>query len=180
MSEAPVIRPDCQLAGELKIIPRRVFIVFLANQKKNSEDKKDGEDDAMDVDKEGDTTEKKKKKREPEPTSFKIGNPSRITKAQSEYCVFDLTQRYRPVRPDESPYGVIVLSDSTPDQEEDVGAVMAPSLEPDGELAPPEAFVWKPPPPPPVPTKTEVKSEDKGDKKDGDEGKSDDVKMEEA
>ena len=148
--------------------------------KKDSEDKKDGEDDAMDVDKEGDTTEKKKKKREPEPTSFKIGNPSRITKAQSEYCVFDLTQRYRPVRPDESPYGVIVLSDSTPDQEEDVGAVMAPSLEPDGELAPPEAFVWKPPPPPPVPTKTEVKSEDKGDKKDGDEGKSDDVKMEEA
>jgi len=121
------------------------------------------DDDAMDVDKdkeEGEETEKKKKKREPEPTQFRLGNPARITKAQSEVCEFDMTQRYRPVRPNENPFGVVVLTDTTPDEEEDLGAVMAPSLEPDGELAPPEPFEWVPPPPPPPPTKKEDKSKE--------------------
>ncbi|KAL7580828.1 hypothetical protein ACA910_001104 [Epithemia clementina (nom. ined.)] len=135
-----------------------------------ADDKKEGgapaaDEDAMDVDtanKEGTKdekpseggevaaaatvtgTEKKKKRREPEPLSFRIGNPARITKAQSEYCEFDLSQRYRPIRPNERPFGVIVLTDSTPNEEEDVGAVVAPSLEPEGELAPPEPFEWTP------------------------------------
>merc|ERR1712226_925546 len=139
------------------------------DDKKESEEKESMEEtkkdvDAMDIDKEkeeGDETEKKKKKREPEPTSFQLGNPARITKAQSDFCSFDLTQRYRPIRPNENPYGVIVLTDSTPDQEEDVGAVLSPSLEPDGELPPPESFEWNPPPPPPPPTKKEPKEEKK-------------------
>jgi 26S proteasome regulatory subunit N2 len=111
--------------------------------------------DAMDIDKDGDASavpeKKPKKKREPEPTSFRLGNPARITMTQSKVCEFDLNQRYRPIRSEEKPFGVIVLTDSTPDEEEDLGAVMAPSLEPEGELPPPELFEWTPPP---VPTTT--------------------------
>ena len=111
-------------------------------------EKKDSDVDVMDVDtKEEAAGEKKpaKKKREPEPTSFRIGNPARITVAQSEVCEVDLSQRYRPIRPEEKPFGVIILTDSTPGEEEELGAVKAPSLEPEGETAPPEPFEWAPP-----------------------------------
>jgi 26S proteasome regulatory subunit N2 len=101
--------------------------------------------DGMDVE---EPEKKPKKKREPEPTSFRVSNPVRITTAQSLVCEFDLSQRYRPIRPDEKPLGVIILTDSSPEEEEDLGAVKAPSLEPEGELAPPEPFQWMPPQPP--------------------------------
>lgn len=116
------------------------------DEAKASEAKK--EEDAMEVDKEGEPEKAPKKKREPEPTSFRVGNPARITTSQSQVCAFDLSQRYRPIRPDEKPFGVIILTDSTPGEEEDLGAVKAPSLEPEGELAPPEPFEWVPPQPP--------------------------------
>ena len=45
----------------------------------------------------------------------------------------------------EKPFGVIILTDSTPGEAEDLGAVKAPSLEPEGECAPPEPFEWAPP-----------------------------------
>ena len=109
--------------------------------KENVEEEKD---EKMDVDKE-EEEKKTKKKREPEPTSFRVGNPSRITTAQSLVCEFDLAQRYRPIRSEEKPFGVIILTDSTPGEEEDLGAVKAPSLEPEGECAPPEPFEWTPP-----------------------------------
>ena len=113
----------------------------------NEEEKpKDGEaDEAMDVEKADESEKKAKKKREPEPTTFRIGNPARITTAQASVCEFDLTQRYRPIRTDEKPFGVIILTDSTPGEEEDLGAIKAPSLEPEGECAPPEPFEWTPP-----------------------------------
>ena len=102
---------------------------------------------AMDVDGEAKPVPDKpvKKKREPEPTSFRVKNPARITKEQSNVCEFDLDQRYRPIRPNEKPFGVIILTDSTPGEEEDLGAVHAPSMEPEGECAPPEPFEWTPP-----------------------------------
>lgn len=103
--------------------------------KEEKDEKQDGEEEEKKV----------KKKREPEPTSFRVGNPSRITTAQSAVCEFDLSQRYRPIRPDEKPFGVIILTDSTPGEAEDLGAVKAPSLEPEGECAPPEPFQWTPP-----------------------------------
>ncbi|KAL7522165.1 hypothetical protein ACHAWX_006864 [Stephanocyclus meneghinianus] len=87
--------------------------------------------------------EKPKKKREPEPTSYRISNPSRVTKAQAEVCSFDLKQRYRPIRPEETPYGVIMLTDSTPGEEEDLGVVKTPAQE--EEADPPEPFEWTPP-----------------------------------
>jgi 26S proteasome regulatory subunit N2 len=120
------------------------------NEAENAESKQEektieGEEgDAMDVEK-PEELEKKKKKREPEPTSFRVGNPARITTAQSSVCEFDLSQRYRPIRTDEKPFGVIILTDSTPGEEEDLGAIKAPSLEPEGECAPPEPFEWTPP-----------------------------------
>jgi 26S proteasome regulatory subunit N2 len=117
--------------------------------KDEDNEKKEGGADAMDVDAnegEGAAEEKPaKKKREPEPSSFRISNPARITIAQSHLCQFDLNQRYRPIRTEEKPFGVIILTDSTPGEEEDLGAVKAPSLEPEGETAPPEPFEWTPP-----------------------------------
>lgn len=111
------------------------------SEKKEPEDK----DEKMEVDKEEEEEKKVKKKREPEPTSFRVGNPARITTAQSSFCAFDFTQRYRPIRPELKPFGVIILTDSTPGETEDLGAVKAPSLEPEGECAPPEPFEWAPP-----------------------------------
>lgn len=118
-----------------------------------TEESKEGEKDAskaegMEVDgeagKDAETeTEKPKKKKEPEPTSFRVSNPCRITKAQAEVCTFDLNQRYRPVRPEEKPYGVIMLTDSTPGEEEDLGAVRSPAAE--DEADPPAPFEWAPP-----------------------------------
>ena len=176
------------VAGESTGTKEAVMSDATAGEKKESTE--DG--DAMEVettkDKEGSSKEEKedeastekKKKRQPEPTTFRIGNPARITKAQSEFCEFDLTQRYRPIRPNERPYGVIVLTDSTPEEEEDVAAVMAPSLEPDGELPPPEPFEWTPPPPS-IPTMTEdqedtAKATDGDDEKDKEVSSEDDVK----
>mmetsp|Transcript_5735 Transcript_5735/g.15541 ORF Transcript_5735/g.15541 Transcript_5735/m.15541 type:complete len:184 (-) Transcript_5735:117-668(-) len=108
-------------------------------------------DEKMDVDvKEGEekteTTEKKKrKKREPEPTEFRLHNPSRITRAQAGVCSYDLSQRYVPIRPDATPLGVLVLKDTTPGEKEELGTIKAPSLQPEGETAPPEPFEWEPP-----------------------------------
>jgi len=115
-------------------------------EEKSDEKKTEGEDaDDMDVEKKEEPEKKTKKKREPEPTSFRVSNPSRVTTAQSQLCEFDLTQRYRPIRVEEKPVGVIILTDSTPGEAEDLGAVKAPSLEPEGECAPPEPFEWTPP-----------------------------------
>ena len=116
-----------------------------SESKDDDQVKKGEEGDAMDVDKADEPEKKQKKKREPEPTSFRVSNPSRITTAQSLVCEFDLSQRYRPIRTDEKPFGVIILTDSTPGEEEDLGAIKAPSLEPEGEMAPPEPFEWSPP-----------------------------------
>jgi 26S proteasome regulatory subunit N2 len=103
------------------------------------------EGEAMDVEKVDEPEKKTKKKREPEATTFRVSNPSRITTAQSLVCEFDLTQRYRPIRTDEKPFGVVILTDTLPGEDEDLGAIKAPSLEPEGECAPPEPFEWTPP-----------------------------------
>ncbi|KAL3916983.1 MAG: hypothetical protein SGILL_004925, partial [Bacillariaceae sp.] len=129
--------------------------------KEEEKAKEGGEGEAMDVEKPEEAEKKPKKKREPEPTTFRISNPSRITTAQSAVCEFDLEQRYRPIRTDEKPFGVIILTDSTPGEEEDLGAIKAPSLEPEGECAPPEPFEWTPP------AEYEVKKEEEKAKDDG-------------
>jgi 26S proteasome regulatory subunit N2 len=121
----------------------------IEDAKPTEDDSGDKNTDSMDIDKdveeEVDEEEKPKKKREPEPIVFNIQNPARVTKAQSQYCEFDFNQRYRPIRSDEKPYGVVMLTDSTPEEEEYIGAVKSPSLEPLGELSPPEPFEWTAP-----------------------------------
>lgn len=147
---------------------------------KKEGEEKDGDGEKMDVDNEEEEEKKPppKKKREPEPTTFRVGNPVRITTAQSKVCEFDLSQRYRPIRPEEKPFGVIILTDSTPGEEEDLGAVKAPSLEPEGELAPPEPFEWTPPAEDESPPKDEEESKTK-DESDAAAG-SEDTKEEQA
>ena len=115
------------------------------------EAKEEAKSESMDIDdgkdtakaEEEPTEDKPKKKREPEPTSFRVSNPSRVTKAQADVCSFDLEQRYRPIRPEETPYGVIMLTDSTPGEDEDLGIVKTPAQE--EEADPPEPFEWTPP-----------------------------------
>jgi 26S proteasome regulatory subunit N2 len=128
-------------------------------EKTENKESKDDKGDSMEVDK-VEEEKKVRKKREPEPTSFRVGNPARITTAQSAVCEFDLGQRYRPIRPEEKPFGVIILTDSTPGEAEDLGAVKAPSLEPEGECAPPEPFEWTPPGHPEAKTETKEESEE--------------------
>jgi 26S proteasome regulatory subunit N2 len=135
------------------------------------EAKTEADDDHMQVDGEQ-AGPKPKKKREPEPVSFRLKNPARITTAQSEVCEFDLNQRYRPIWSEEKPFGVIILTDSTPEEEEDLGAVKPPSLEPEGELAPPDPFEWTPP------DLSELNEETKEDKE-VEKGNSDADKMDE-
>lgn len=135
----------------------------------------DGESDGMDVDKDEEANKEKKpkKKRVPEPTSFRVGNPSRITTAQSSVCEFDLAQRYRPIRSEETPFGVVILTDSTPGEEEDLGAVKAPSLEPEGECAPPEPFEWMPPTEPETEAANEESKTEKSEKESTDDAEAD-------
>lgn len=130
-------------------------------------EKKDEKEDKEEEEEKKEEDEKKKRKREPEPTSFKVSNPSRITHAQAEHCVFTDDQRYRPILSTTKPMGVIILTDTTPNsvEEEDFGAVLAPSMEPEGELPPPEPFEWTPPARTnaPVPPKAEEPTEKKSD-----------------
>lgn len=129
-------------------------------------------DDDVDMeDKEADGTvadDKKtlKKKKEPETETFTISNPSRITKYQIQFCAFELSQRYRPVRPEGKISGVIILTDTTPDEEEEVNAVKTPSLDAEDEAETPEPFEWAPPGHPDhiepvIPTKVPTDTSDK-------------------
>ena len=104
----------------------------------NKEDKEDKEDNDVTMKTEDDTTpevaaaaegaaaaaegaaaEKKKEEVVVEPTSFAMANPSRVTYAQYEYVTPDANNRYRPIIPNKRNLGVVVLTDSTPDVEDD-------------------------------------------------------------
>jgi 26S proteasome regulatory subunit N2 len=82
---------------------------------------------------------------EPEPTSFTLENPARVTTAQEPLVSFDLSQRYVPVRRGAKPVGIVVLVDKTPGEPEDVADVESPPLEGDeDEAEAPEPFEWSP------------------------------------
>lgn len=141
---------------------------------KKEEEGKEEKTDSMDV--EGEEAKpvvediKPKKKREPEPTSFRLTNPARVTTAQADVCAFDLDQRYRPIRPEVKPYGVIMLTDSTPGEgDEDLGAVKTPAQE--DEADPPGAFEWTPPGHADHPDTTVGKDNAEGTEKDDAEAK---------
>jgi hypothetical protein len=69
-------------------------------------------------------------------------NPSRMTKAQRKFCAA-VEGRYRPVLAGATS-GIIMLTDSTPGEEDDEIVVpKVPSVE-DEEAPMPEEFVWHP------------------------------------
>ena len=78
--------------------------------------------------------------------------------------------------------GVIILRDSTPDEEEDVGKVKSPAAE--HEADPPEVFEWAPPghaeyiAPLPIPEEAEKDDEDAVMDDGGDVNAAGDAKME--
>lgn len=98
----------------------------------------------MEVDAAAEEPQVPKKKREVEPSLFKLKNPSRITKVQLDFCSVDINQRYRPIRGEgKLTGGVILVTDASPEEEEDLGVVKAPYMEDEAE--PPEPFEWAPP-----------------------------------
>jgi len=142
---------------------KRVTTVTLsttAKAKAKEEKKKKEEEggaDSMDVDgeekkKEGEGEEEKKegvgdaekKKKGPEPKSFEVSNPSRMTKAQAKVCSAKPGQRYSQLLKVGDVGGIVMLTDSTPSEEdEEVEVVKAPSVEED-EAPMPEPFIWRP------------------------------------
>jgi len=111
------------------------------DEKKKEEDKVKEEEEKKEGEGEGEKKVEKKKKG-PEPKSFELANPSRQTKSQVKLCV-PKPGRYHPVLTG-AKSGIIVLTDSTPDEEdEDVEKVTVPSVE-EEEAKMPEPFIWRP------------------------------------
>lgn len=103
-----------------------------------------------DKDKKADDGEKNEKEKEkPEPESYAMTNPFRVVYAQHAFVTPDTSNRYRPVNSKQKRnLGVIVLTDSTPDEEDDeLMDIEAPPKA--GEEGPepecPEPFDWIPP-----------------------------------
>lgn len=124
--------------------------------------KKKGTSGEMDVDPpkepKDDKTESSKEEKEkeeaantPEPDSFDLSNPCRVTYSQQSFISIISDQRYRPVRKDfsaQSNLGVLLLTDSTPTEDDkDLRDIKAPPMIGDDgpEPDPPEPFEWIPP-----------------------------------
>merc|ERR1712238_555504 len=81
----------------------------------------------------------------PSPSSFRLSNPCRVTEPQVRYTSFDPKGRYQPVELSRRLRGILLVSDSKPGEEEDLGTVRPPSVEEEDEAGPPEPFLWTPP-----------------------------------
>ncbi len=106
---------------------------------------KEGEAAEVEVEGEAAAAAEKAKPAEPEPTSFALSNPARVTQAQEGVVSFlaGAEQRYVPVRRSHKPTGIVMLVDRTPGEPEEVVDVEAPPLEGDeDEAEPPEPFEW--------------------------------------
>ena len=115
----------------------------------------------------------KRRRRDPEPSSFRLSNPCRVTEPQVRYTSFDPKGRYQPVELGRRLRGILLVSDSKPGEEEDLGTVRPPSVEEEDEAGPPEPFLWTPPEHPENNLRTStgdtgdmVTEEDTGDAKD--------------
>jgi len=98
--------------------------------KENEADEKDG---------------KKKTVKKAEPKHFRLKNPNRMSLSQVDVSKFDLEQRYRPVLTDSKAVGIVILTDSTPEEPEEATKVLSPALQTDEEPLP-GPFVWTPAP----------------------------------
>jgi 26S proteasome regulatory subunit N2 len=110
-------------------------------------DKEDAKDAKEGEPKEGEQKEEGEKEEEKPKDHEILQNPARVTIAQREYVVFDQDERYRPVRPGRiSGSGVILLTDSKPDDEQVIVESSIPGIagdEPEeDEPEPPEPFEY--------------------------------------
>lgn len=117
---------------------------------KGEEESKGGDKDKAAAEGEGEKEgkEEKAKPAEPEPTSFTLSNPARVTQAQEAVVSFlaGPEQRYMPVRRSHKPTGIVLLLDRQPGEPEEVVDVESPPLEGDeDEAEPPEPFEWTAP-----------------------------------
>jgi len=119
--------------------------------------KENGEEDAMDIStsemkNEEEKVEEEKEKREieeeekktPEPSTYIMSNPSRLTPSQIPFVGYDPTNRYDPVDIDHRG-GIIVLNDKTPDEAEEIIEFNDDfNNGEDGDYEIPEPFEWIP------------------------------------
>jgi len=84
------------------------------------------------------------KEPEPEPTSFKLANPCRVTRRQRPHVVFKSDIRHSPVVHDaHRALGVVMLRDSTPSEPQEFVQVKLQAIGEDlKEPEPPEDFIW--------------------------------------
>lgn len=136
-----------------------------AKQKKKDEKKDKAESDKMEVDEDEKEKEKReeeekaekekaekekaekekaeKEKKEPEPNFLMLSNPARVMKAQLKVLTLP-DGRYVPVK-DVSNGGIIMLSNTKPEEQEDIIEPVAaggPKTEEEEEPEPPEPFEW--------------------------------------
>jgi 26S proteasome regulatory subunit N2 len=86
-------------------------------------------------------------KEAPEPSSFVLQNPSRVTPGQRSFVQFPASGRFHPIAPVTSlSSGVVMLRDTTPGEAVTLVEVLDPSAHVDAdEPTPPEPFIWTPP-----------------------------------
>lgn len=82
----------------------------------------------------GEDKEQKKK----EPSYEVLENPARVTRTQLNYIKFDENERYIPVS--EGSFGIVMLYDQRPGEEEEIIDAGVPEVEEDKEPEPPEPF----------------------------------------
>jgi len=89
--------------------------------------------------------EEAKVKKEKEPSSFTLSNPSRLIPAQVRFVSLQAeNQRYFPIRRRVTPTGIVILHDSDPNSNENVERVERISLGQEEEAECPTAFEWDP------------------------------------
>jgi len=82
-------------------------------------------------------------KPKPEPASFVISNPGRVTFNQQVYCKIDPSQRFQPIRKDATKYfGVLLLRDTATDDAEVEFVRLKAAGDAEEEAAPPADFEW--------------------------------------
>lgn len=102
---------------------------------------KDGKDKEKEKDKDG-----KEKKKEKEPKFEYLSNPARVLPSQLKHISFKKDSRYQPVKKHDL-FGILLLKDLNPDQEETIILPSAPTAEVKANTAPDEGD--EPPPPEP-------------------------------
>lgn len=88
--------------------------------------------------------EGKDKKKEKEPSSYVVTNPSRLIPAQRRFIIANADSRYQPVDQRMVPAGIVMLIDKDPTAPQEVQKVERVGLAGEEEAEPPADFEWDP------------------------------------